>query len=62
MTGSVRRWTGRYPLIGFAGKCMYRIMDDDPVRVREVNGLADFALLAGTGMKTTQGMGQTRRE
>lgn len=52
---------GGYPLIGFTGTCTYRIMDDDPVRKGELNTLADFALFAGTGMKTTQGMGQTRR-
>ncbi|MFQ5813177.1 MAG: CRISPR system precrRNA processing endoribonuclease RAMP protein Cas6, partial [Anaerolineae bacterium] len=44
---------GGYPLIGFAGTCTYRVMADDPVREREVNALADFALFAGTGMKTT---------
>lgn len=52
---------GRFHLIGFVGNCTYRIMDEDPVRVGELNALADFALFAGTGMKTTQGMGQTRR-
>lgn len=52
---------GRYTLIGFKGACTYRIMDDDPTYVGQLNALADFALFAGTGMKTTQGMGQTRR-
>ncbi|MFQ5813175.1 MAG: CRISPR-associated endoribonuclease Cas6 [Anaerolineae bacterium] len=52
---------GGYPLIGFVGTCTYRIMDREPIKVEELNTLANFALFAGTGMKTTQGMGQTRR-
>ena len=54
--------TGKYPLLGFVGTCSYRILDKEPQRVAELNILADFAFYAGVGMKTTQGMGQTRRE
>jgi len=46
---------------GFVGTCQYRILADDRERIRQVNVLADFALFAGTGQKTTQGLGQTRR-
>jgi len=46
---------------GFVGTCQYRVLADGRDKIREVNMLADFALFAGTGQKTTQGMGQTRR-
>jgi CRISPR-associated endoribonuclease Cas6 len=46
---------------GFVGMCQYRILADDRDMIREVNALADFALFAGTGQKTTQGLGQTKR-
>ncbi|MFN8472216.1 MAG: CRISPR system precrRNA processing endoribonuclease RAMP protein Cas6 [Anaerolineae bacterium] len=46
---------------GFVGYCQYRILTDDIETRRVFNLLADFALFAGTGQKTTQGMGQTRR-
>jgi len=52
---------GRHKLLGFTGHCTYRVMKEHPVYVRELNALADLALFCGTGMKTTQGMGQTRR-
>ncbi len=53
--------TEKFSLLGFVGTCTFRILRDDPVRVRELNALANLALFVGTGMKTTQGMGQTRR-
>jgi len=46
---------------GFVGYCQYRILSQDIETLRVLNLLADFALFAGTGQKTTQGMGQTRR-
>lgn len=46
---------------GFVGYCQYRILSQDTETRRVLNLLADFALFAGTGQKTTQGMGQTRR-
>lgn len=52
----------RYREIGFEGKCTFELgadLTDD--QVRALNALADFAFYAGTGAKTTMGMGQTRR-
>lgn len=49
------------PLRGFVGTCSYRIRTRDIGVRRDFNALADFAYFAGTGIKTTQGMGQTRR-
>lgn len=46
---------------GFVGQCQYLVLSDDEERIRQVNLLADFALFAGTGQKTTHGLGQTRR-
>ncbi len=46
---------------GFTGHCRYRILADDPQKIRELNVLAEFAFFAGTGRMTTMGMGQTRR-
>ena len=46
---------------GFVGNCQYRVLTEDVETLRLFNLLADFALFAGTGQKTTQGMGQTRR-
>jgi CRISPR-associated endoribonuclease Cas6 len=46
---------------GFVGHCQYRVLGGDEAIVRELNALADFALFAGTGQKTTHGLGQTRR-
>jgi CRISPR-associated endoribonuclease Cas6 len=47
--------------IGFAGVCRFRILSDDEFWLRLCNLLADFAFFCGTGVKTTFGMGQTRR-
>lgn len=52
---------GRHQFNGFVGQCQFRVLQDSPEHVRALNALADFALFAGTGQKTTQGMGQTRR-
>jgi CRISPR-associated endoribonuclease Cas6 len=47
--------------VGFVGRVTYGLMaDDDAVRA-QLSVLADFALYAGVGMKTTMGMGQCRR-
>ena len=46
---------------GFVGSVVYETKSDDATMVRVVNALADFALYAGVGYKTTMGMGQTRR-
>ena len=52
---------GRHQFNGFVGDCQFRLLHKDPVYCRAVNALADFALFAGVGQKTTQGLGQTRR-
>jgi len=57
----VVKYGPQYQLNGFVGRCGYRILGGDRRRVRELNLLADFALFAGVGQKTTMGMGQCRR-
>lgn len=52
---------GRAPQIGFVGQLTYGLMAGDDYARRVLNALADFAFYAGVGMKTTMGMGQTRR-
>ncbi|NJR39366.1 MAG: CRISPR-associated endoribonuclease Cas6 [Leptolyngbyaceae cyanobacterium CSU_1_4] len=47
---------------GCVGVISYRILGDaDSVAIKQINALADFALYAGIGRKTTMGMGITRR-
>ena len=60
---------GRHKIAGFVGSCAYRFFIEeqssdagDLEMLRWVNLLADYAFYAGTGYKTTMGMGQTRRE
>lgn len=54
----------RYTQIGFVGTVHYRIIKrrllGDSL-IRRLNVLADYAPFCGTGHKTTQGMGRTRR-
>jgi CRISPR-associated endoribonuclease Cas6 len=48
--------------IGCVGKINYRILGDvEPIGIKQINALADFALYAGVGRKTTMGMGMMRR-
>ncbi len=48
--------------IGCVGEINYRILGEiEPIAVKQINALADFALYAGLGRKTTMGMGITRR-
>lgn len=48
--------------VGFEGMCAYEIKHNiSEETLRQINALADFAFYAGTGAKTTMGMGQTRR-
>lgn len=54
-------WFGEFQLHGFTGWCRYTTKDTDAARLKQLNVLADFAFFCGTGQKTTQGMGQTRR-
>lgn len=51
----------RFTQKGFIGSVVYEIKSDDAEMVRTINALADFALYAGVGYKTTWGMGQVRR-
>jgi CRISPR-associated endoribonuclease Cas6 len=47
---------------GCVGTIAYRILGEaDPEAIRQLNALADFALYAGIGRKTTMGMGMVRR-
>ncbi len=54
-------WFGDFQLHGFTGWCRFTVKDQDATRLKQLNALADFAFFCGTGAKTTQGMGQTRR-
>jgi CRISPR-associated endoribonuclease Cas6 len=48
---------------GCVGAIAYRILGDvDPQTIKQINTLADFALYAGVGRKTTMGMGMVRRK
>lgn len=51
-----------YQETGFEGECTFELPADfDEDSLKTINALADFAFYAGTGAKTTMGMGQTRR-
>ncbi len=54
-------WFGDFQLHGFTGWVRYTAKDQEATRLKQLNALADFAFYCGTGQKTTQGMGQTRR-
>lgn len=48
--------------IGCVGGISYRMLGDvEPLAIKQLNALADFALYAGLGRKTTMGMGMVRR-
>lgn len=52
----------RSKFIGFVGEVTYRILGDvDPLVIKQINTLADFAIYAGIGRKTPMGMGIVRR-
>ncbi len=51
---------GEYNFHGFTGTCTYRVLRRQDDMTRALQTLAAFALFAGTGQKTPQGMGQTR--
>jgi CRISPR-associated endoribonuclease Cas6 len=53
---------GEYKIAGFQGVITYELHRSVSEEVvRWANALADFALFAGTGYKTTMGLGETRR-
>ncbi len=48
--------------IGCVGGISYRILGDvETLAIKQINTLANFALYAGLGRKTTMGMGMVRR-
>jgi CRISPR-associated endoribonuclease Cas6 len=52
----------KHHFIGCVGEIGYRILGDvEPIVIKQINALADFALYAGIGRKTTMGMGMVRR-
>lgn len=52
----------RSKLIGCVGELMFQVLGEvDPVVIKQINTLADFALYAGVGRKTPMGMGMVRR-
>ncbi|GAB1540020.1 hypothetical protein NUACC21_26890 [Scytonema sp. NUACC21] len=52
----------RSKFIGCVGEVNYRILGNvDPLIIKHINALADFALYCGAGRKTTMGMGMMRR-
>lgn len=52
-----------YQQIGFVGTVEYAVVERAPDQegIAPLNALADYAYFCGTGHKTTQGCGQTRR-
>jgi CRISPR-associated endoribonuclease Cas6 len=51
-------------VVGFVGMVQYNVLRAGMIGeewVRRLNVLADYAAFCGTGHKTAQGMGQTRR-
>ncbi|MHC5599941.1 MAG: CRISPR-associated endoribonuclease Cas6 [Nostoc sp.] len=52
----------RSKFIGIIGEVSYKILGEiEPIQIKQINALADFALYSGVGRKTTMGMGMTRR-
>lgn len=52
----------RGKFIGCIGEINYRILGEiNPLQIKQINVLADFALYSGVGRKTTMGMGMIRR-
>ncbi|MBD2384632.1 CRISPR-associated endoribonuclease Cas6 [Cylindrospermum sp. FACHB-282] len=52
----------RSKFIGVVGEVNYRLLGEiEPIQIKQINALADFAVYAGIGRKTTMGMGMVRR-
>ncbi|MFN6487912.1 MULTISPECIES: CRISPR-associated endoribonuclease Cas6 [unclassified Nostoc] len=52
----------RSKFIGILGEVTYKILGTvEPIQIKQINALADFALYTGVGRKTTMGMGMARR-
>jgi CRISPR-associated endoribonuclease Cas6 len=53
----------RSKFIGIIGEVNYRILGEiEPIQIKQINALTNFALYAGVGRKTTMGMGMVRRQ
>lgn len=48
--------------IGFTGSCRYRVLSGNAFWIALCNMLAEYSFYAGTGYKTTFGLGQTRSD
>ena len=52
----------RSKFIGCIGNITYKILTDvEPIIIKQINALADFAIYSGIGRKTPMGMGMVRR-
>ncbi|MBD2449869.1 CRISPR-associated endoribonuclease Cas6 [Nostoc sp. FACHB-152] len=52
----------RSKFIGIIGEVNYRILGElEPIQIKQINVLTNFALYAGVGRKTTMGLGMVRR-
>jgi CRISPR-associated endoribonuclease Cas6 len=52
----------RSKFIGCLGKVTYKLLGElEPLQIKQLNALADFALFSGVGRKTTMGLGMTRK-
>ncbi|GBE91076.1 CRISPR-associated endoribonuclease Cas6 [Nostoc cycadae] len=52
----------RSKFIGIIGEVNYRILGElEPIQIKQINALTNFALYAGVGRKTTMGLGMMRR-
>ena len=51
----------RSKFIGCIGEVSYRLLGIEPIQIKQINALADFAFYCGVGRKTTMGMGMVRR-
>jgi len=52
----------RSKLIGCVGEISYRLFGDvDPLQIKQINALADYAFYSGIGRKNTMGFGMIRR-
>ena len=52
----------KHHFIGCIGEIGYRILGEvEPLAIKQINALADFAIFSGIGRKTTMGMGIARR-
>ncbi|HEX5416751.1 MAG TPA: CRISPR system precrRNA processing endoribonuclease RAMP protein Cas6, partial [Chloroflexota bacterium] len=53
-------WLGDFGAPGQIGEVIWCCVQDAPI-VRQINALVDYAFFCRTGIKTSMGMGQTRR-